>query len=89
MRGISEKFLMAMKPAEVDFYDEADNVINFLLEECQELNPWQPIESAPKDRHVLLHISVGPINCRNFVGNAYDSWPWKPTHWMELPEPPK
>ena len=24
--------------------------------------------------------------------NAYDSssmWPWKPTHWMPLPEPPK
>lgn len=88
MRGISEERLIE----EIELYDidvRARDILNSLIDQCQELSQWQPIESAPKDRHVLLHISVGPIDCRNFVGNVHDSWPWKPTHWQELPPSPE
>lgn len=104
MRGISEKFLMAMKPAKADFYDEADRIINFLLEECQELNQWQPIESAPKNRRILLYCPEGQRwtigEWLSLNGNGYwysDEFENKlnPQHWIELPiapelpEPPK
>lgn len=88
MRGISEERLRQFRN---DFADRSDKrLMEYVIREgCQELNQWMPIESAPKDRHVLLHISVGPIDCRNFVGNAHDSLPWKPTHWQELPPSPE
>ena len=56
--------------------------------ECTELNPWQPIEIAPKDRPVLLYGGHVPC-CQMFVGHADANWSWQPTHWQELPEPPK
>lgn len=59
---------------------------------------WQPIESAPKDREVLLlDPEVGVC-----MGAYYSGKYWttvcvrggeddfsEPTHWMPLPEPPK
>lgn len=70
-------------------YITANDLLRVLTNECTELNPWLPIEQAPKDRPVLLYISAGPITCRQFVGNAYDSWAWQPTHYQELPGDPK
>lgn len=62
---------------------------------------WQPIETAPKDRAVLVY---GPAldpqgvkftsNVRTAIpsGNEWighgDYFRLIPTHWMEIPEPP-
>lgn len=71
-------------------------MIYALINECEELNPWQPIETAPKDRSILL---FSPDTIRKIVVGHYDSVSLKfkgyaeqydnPTHWQELPENPK
>lgn len=61
---------------------------------------WQPIETAPKDRWLLLAPPLGPTQSGSAVGvwsNAHECWYdvtighvnglWKPTHWRYLPEP--
>jgi hypothetical protein len=62
-------------------------------------NEWQPIETAPRDGMPVLlgfpcnfHAMVG--HCEEGVWGELDSdfgfepFSVKPTHWMELPEPP-
>lgn len=74
---------------------------------------WQPIETAPKDREILVLNSKGvgvakwveepytpiyrPSGFQGVVcgweawygGQEYDMVIDNPTHWMEMPEPPK
>lgn len=90
MRGISEERLMQW----AEEYNNYASEVSDLLEECQELNQWQPIESAPKDRPILFYyppryqrdedtlISSEPSNTRAVEFRFA-------THWMGLPEPPK
>ena len=64
------------------------------------MSEWKTIESAPKDRHVLLLAStvIGPPlivhGCWFKVSDREKGWidtngeVWNPTHWMPLPEPP-
>lgn len=60
MRGITEEQL-------IDFisknrtYDVAVDALYRLWDECQELNPWQPIETAPKDKLVLIRRDNGRL----------------------------
>ena len=35
-------------------YITANDLLRVLINECKELNPWQPIETSPKDRRILL-----------------------------------
>ena len=63
---------------------------------------WQPIETAPKDRSVMLYTVYGLIDCgRRRFGNLGEPQrqclEWRcdssgrfanPTHWMPLPPPP-
>lgn len=55
--------------------------------------PWQPIETAPKDgTRVLLSTPTGKIADGAFY-QRYGVWSWpyvmaNPTHWMPLPAPP-
>ena len=71
---------------------------------------WQPIETAPKNRLILLYrptavdwgkVTPGRWNSAKFykkpkpyweiwfrIGGAREARAWRPTHWMELPEPP-
>ena len=62
---------------------------------------WRPIEAAPKDKEILLHVevTVGPMlvvqGCWFSVSQEDEGWidtltgdVWTPTHWMPLPAPP-
>lgn len=67
-----------------------------LLLNCEELNPWLPIEQAPKDRLVLIYRKSVLVDCAQLDGYSNT---WKDrggirimgeiTHYQELPEPPK
>jgi hypothetical protein len=62
---------------------------------------WQPIETAPKDRRILV-FEPGDCDEEGFIdvvhwymGDTEDywaDWDWKkscnPTHWQPLPAPP-
>lgn len=55
--------------------------------------PWQPIETAPKDgTRVLLSTPTGKVADGAFY-QRYGVWSWpyvmaNPTHWMPMPAPP-
>ena len=64
---------------------------------------WRTIETAPKDRTVVVLIGVTEGNgftggrpyrsdpwCGWFSDGEWQRWPhpWPPTHWMPLPAPP-
>ena len=100
MRGITEESLKALFDdyQHKFLYSQLEkmyephaimNILHMLVDECTELNAWQPIdENTPKDRHVLLYGGHVPC-CQMFVGHANANWSWEPTHWQELPEDPK
>lgn len=60
------------------------------------MNTWQPIETAPKDdEFVLLWCAdvsetaiVGYWGHRRWEFAHCDSYPFEPTHWMPVPDPP-
>lgn len=64
------------------------------IEACAELNPWQPIESAPKDRVILVYYP-GVYKKLGYFNSVTGDWNIgyetcaAPTHWQELPEDPK
>ena len=96
MRGITEEKLKAIRDS-----GGMHGTTMWRLTECfvEELNQWQPIESAPKDQNIWLYEndnSVGEGYYSSiwdkfvFITDKYD--PINPTLWMplpELPEPPK
>ena len=57
---------------------------------------WQPIETAPKDRPILLAawVAAGPYYVLEVGWWEEDGGHWAfgsegdPTHWMTLPSPP-
>lgn len=69
------------------------NNIHALLDECQELNSWQPIESAPKDREIVVFApgcqGLNPIiticKWHESAGFCIDELR-QPTLWMEVPK---
>jgi hypothetical protein len=57
---------------------------------------WQPIETAPEGRELLLYFPVtknskGRLTLPEMIctDRMPVGYPRKPTHWMPLPEPPK
>ena len=90
MRGISEERLEQLK-------DESlyPGVIESIIEECTELNPWLPIENAPKDRPIKIYDTGSGQVCVSWNefykcftdphGHQYLS----STHYQELPDEPK
>ncbi len=100
MRGITEERLRK----KLSYINDEDftisggieeNYIMELLDECQELNPWQPIGAAPKDRQIILYTKEYGVTPGQWFPADRTGWwtahcmPVTPTHWMELPEPPK
>jgi len=72
---------------------------NEALEACTELNPWLPIEQAPKNRKVLLKFPMQDGGYEYAVDFAFEpptlrDWNMKgmpaikPTHYQELPGDP-
>ena len=79
------------------FYWPSDNekkLFESLLSECTELNAWQPIETAPHDKWLLVSDAANDIYIGKFA-SQYGRWyvdigiNVAPTHWKELPEAPK
>lgn len=63
---------------------------------------WQPIETAPRDGTRILLSNENRVGIGQWITNFqsgynYNDWfslmlnkfPYNPTHWMFLPEPPK
>lgn len=71
----------------------------YLASDVDALMTWQPIETAPKDR--LIDIWTGDRRraacywddiChewRSTANSGHMTFCKYPTHWMEIPEPPK
>jgi len=71
---------------------KSDELLDNLIAECEELNPWLPIENAPKDKELLLSSSG-----QRFVGEwceQHGRWEDNcgcgiyPDKYKELPEDP-
>jgi len=59
---------------------------------------WQPIETAPQDRRVMVWKEATGIYISEFEDGEWPMHGWgrrggvwypRPTHWMPLPEPPR
>ena len=96
MRGITEGSLRHVMKMH-DMNDSKTSLIfSHLFNECTELNAWQPIETAPKDREILVYAPpyqdlkslTKIIAYHNSAGYCIDELRY-PTHWQELPEDPK
>lgn len=103
MRGISEKDLKDRQDVARRIKDYVrSTLIDELISECKELNPWLPIdENTPKDKRLNLYwpgngwITGSWVQLNNNVGYfihdllKYQPPPIKPTHYQELPGDPK
>lgn len=71
-------------------------ILGNLIRECRELNPWKPIEQAPKDRRIRLYYPASKNGEyeRLVIERQYTDY-FKlhserlPTHWQELPGDPE
>lgn len=61
--------------------------VHLLITQCKELNPWQPIETAPKDRRILLLYEDGDVRIDWWHHESQQDN--KIVAWIEIPEPPK
>ena len=102
MRGINEESLRhVMKMHDMDD-SKTSLIFSHLCNECAELNAWQPIETAPKDRMIwgwvdgrkrlikwgkTSHVPLYGFCLADQGAEDFDIC--HPTHWQELPENPK
>ena len=96
MEGISKEMLIA--ELEMSCEPFRRDVINELIEECTELNPWMPIDNPPEEhKRVLILFDNGQCEVARLVngewtsndGLDYDYGFEKPIYWRALPDDPK
>ena len=94
MRGITEESLRhVMKMHDMDD-SKTSLIFSHLCNECTELNAWQPIETAPHDKWLLVSDAANDIYIGRFA-SQYGRWyvdisiNVAPVYWQELPEDPK
>lgn len=91
MEGMTKKRLLEIANQTHDS-DDTNHVVlsllDYLLSECKELNPWLPIdENTPRDRELWLYWkSTGNMEC-GFYNHMCGQGSY-PTHYQELPETP-
>lgn len=102
MKGISKERLIELysdgdKLSELTgWLPECRGLIEALINECTELNPWLPIEQAPKDHEIVVYAPpydslqslVVKTKWHPDAGFCIDELR-TPTHYQELPNPPK
>ena len=94
MKGITEEKLLKLRTKYKS--NIVDKLIDYLIKECTELNAWQPIETAPKDKNILVY-DPGYGQLVVIWSKFYSRWitvfgrklTQPPTHWQELPDEPK
>jgi len=99
MQGISKEMLPRLMDKISDLCDNEDNIDYYIIEkllisECTELNPWLPIEQAPKDREIVVYAPpydslqslVMKAKWHPDAGFCIDELR-TPTHYQELPPP--
>ena len=86
--GISKERLQELLLSNKNM-EEVSFVLRWLIsQECKELDPWMPIESAPLNRKIILFNTADK-------SQVYDSCLYTEafrkyySHWKELPEDPK
>lgn len=96
MEGINKEKLQKKNGGEEVSSPEQADLLDVLLDYCEELNPWQPIETAPKNETVILLAFANSPPCAAFWSHVRRRWHLfttyridEPTHWQELPEGPK
>ena len=97
MRGITEERLKEVFSKLYWSRNDEKELFNALLSECTELNAWQPIETAPKDKPVLIIFNDAYLEVARLVNGVWisnDGLDYcygqdMPTHWQELPKAPK
>jgi len=80
--GISINDLLKIDPWQ---YDNQQDVLNAILDKCTDLNPWLPIEQAPKGRKLLIKFIDGYIS----VNDLEHITGMIATHYQELPADPE
>lgn len=100
MEGISEKDLPFFMACIHDIFHNASieqncDIAELVQEYCKELDPWLPIENAPKDRPIWLWNGVKHLavrwNERNndwWIAISFGDSKEPFTHYKELPEDP-
>ena len=96
MKYISEERLMELLAqykavAELNcnpiHFDGMLDMLEMVIDECKELNQWQPIETSPKDRRILLLYEDGDVRIDWWHHESQQDN--KIVAWIEIPEPPK
>ena len=93
--GISKERLIEL--SKLYAYIHAHVLLDIAENACVELNPWMPIESAPKEGTSLVYMPEEKMKIQvakyhpnaNVISASFAFDLTKPTHWQELPENPK
>lgn len=86
MRGITEERLRELRDGGSS--PAFERTLKWLVHnECIELNPWQPIDTAPLGKHIrLFRIATKEQDEGTLRTNIHRQYY---SHWQELPEDPK